>query len=82
MNNPELETLVRLKYNVITRDQFWQIPSWVEIYSSFPIEIYNNTHVRYCKARPGNDAVDIWYDIWIKILLEELCAYEEKQNGQ
>ena len=73
--NTEIELLVRLKYQIITYEE-WLYPGWSHIYGIYGANIIENVKNRYYNGYVGKDG----YELFKQVLIEELIKYEQSRT--
>lgn len=80
--NDEIETLVTLKYELISEANWFNNDVWTYVKENYPIEVDNMTFDRWCNCI---DITNGFHDttlaerriIFNKCLFQSLCEYEE-----
>lgn len=79
MNNKEIETFVRLKYNLVTADK----NTW-DAWKTYPSSVVENTTRRYQSLIILTDytvqTVKFNFEIYLQILIDELYQYEQQRT--
>lgn len=78
MNDSEIELLVRLKYHIITKNEYERL-AYSEVKLFYPATAWTIIDHRWRNSQ--KETIDLNYKTFINILIEELYKYDQKQNG-